>query len=62
MGLEVLMEYKKCGDCGDIVYGSREREAAGYRAWWEQHICEPEKLEVKYRIIKEETYNELTGK
>lgn len=32
--------HKTCGNCGKTIYGTREREADGYRTWWETHTCE----------------------
>lgn len=33
------METKECIRCGKTVYGTREREADGYRTWWNEHDC-----------------------
>lgn len=39
-----------CDKCKEIVYGSREREADGYRTWWYPHTC-PSKERYKFDYI-----------
>ena len=44
------IESKNCSRCKEIVYGSREREADGYRTWWYPHQCVI-KTKERYRFV-----------
>lgn len=33
------IQEKVCDRCLKKIYGSREREADGYRTWWDSHYC-----------------------